>query len=152
MEVCPICGGARRIRRKIDRRWWEVLFQRPAMTDDLCPRCVGAGVVPSSPEEESSLKERARHNADAFSQHVQRMYLRQPSSPQPVSGTARKPAKLARDPNGIYCPNPKCGVQLRSLRDVWEKHNPEWQAETWWVCNSCHATLMPDQVSRLPKA
>jgi C-terminal processing protease CtpA/Prc len=49
-------GGAKRIRRPVKRTWWKVLLQYPQATDDLCERCCGSGVVPTSPEEERRLR------------------------------------------------------------------------------------------------
>jgi hypothetical protein len=65
MKTCPECDGARRIQQSVQRSWWEVLLFRPATTDELCPNCVGAGWVFSSPDEEERIREESRRRIES---------------------------------------------------------------------------------------
>jgi hypothetical protein len=62
-RTCEACGGARRVRRAVKRKWWEAILQRPSVVDELCGSCGGIGVIRGTPEEEEVFERQrqARH-------------------------------------------------------------------------------------------
>jgi hypothetical protein len=63
-KACPNCNGSRRIRRNTRRTWWQIVLLRPASLDELCPVCVGTGVV-RGPEEEKELSLQPQRHQEA---------------------------------------------------------------------------------------
>lgn len=63
-ETCKACNGSRRVQRRVERAWWQLLLLRPPIVDELCAECGGIGVVRGSPAEEHELELRRRRNRE----------------------------------------------------------------------------------------
>jgi hypothetical protein len=59
-KVCTTCGGARKVWRSTNRKWWQALFGRPPRVDVLCPECNGIGVL-AEPGDDESRRQIAEH-------------------------------------------------------------------------------------------
>jgi len=89
-KTCAACDGSRRVQRKVDRAWWQVLLHQPGVLDELCPQCGGVGVVKGSPEEEREFAERRQRKLEE-----RRREAAVTTRPDPQPGPARRAAASA---------------------------------------------------------
>lgn len=126
---CPTCAGSRRIRQKVTLQWWQVLLGRSAILDELCPTCLGCGVIQGTPE----VEERQRNEAEQARQSAEReRQRRQQAREEQLDREQRSNQPCAICGTRMRGPFlPQLGwIRVRNMPDVPGPPNN-------WVCPNC---------------